>query len=118
VDSKLLLDARELLNKELMLKAGDILKSKELLYSICVLGDVVLLDTRELLDKELMLKIGDLLESKELLYSICVLGDIVLLNVEAILSNELIVLVLRDKLSISKVDCFVLLHIGAVMPLK
>ena len=78
----------------------------------------LLLDARELSDKELMLKIEDLLESKELSYSICVLGDVVLLDVEAILSNELIVSVLRDELSISKVDRFVLLHIGAVMPLK
>jgi hypothetical protein len=101
-----------------MSKARDILKSKELLYSICVLGNVVLLDAKELLNKESMSKTGDLLESKELLYSICVLGDTVLLDAKAILFNKLIVLVLRDKLSVSKVNCFVLLCIGAVIPLK
>jgi hypothetical protein len=101
-----------------MSKAGDILESKELLYSICVLGDVVLLDAKELLDKESMSKTGDLLESKELSYSICVLGDAVLLDAEAILFNKLIVLVLRDELSVSEVDRFVLLCIGAVIPLK
>ena len=81
----------------------------------------LLLDVGELLDKESMLKIGDLLESKELSYSICVLGDIVLLDIEVILSNELIVLVPRDELFIppfSKVDRFVLLYIGAAIPLK
>jgi hypothetical protein len=78
----------------------------------------LLLDARELSDKESMSKTGDLLESKELSYSICVLGDVVLLDAEAILSNELIVLVPRDELSISEVDRFVLLHIGAVIPLK
>ena len=121
MDSRLLLDVGELLDKESMLKAGDILESKELLYSICVSGDAVLLDAGEHSDKESMLKIGDLLESEELSYSICVSGDAVLLGVEAILSDELIVLVPRDELSIpsfSEVDRFVLLPIGAVIPLK
>ena len=43
------------------------------------------------------------------------------MDAEAILSNELIVLVPRDELSIpsfSEVDRFVLLYIGAVIPLK
>lgn len=121
MDSRLLSDARELSDKESMLKAGDILEFEELLYSICVSGDAVLSDARELLDKESMLKTGDLLESKELSYSICVSSDAVLLDAEAILSNKLIVLVLRDELSVlpfSKVDRFVLLCIGAVIPLK
>jgi hypothetical protein len=81
----------------------------------------LLLDARELSNKESMLKVGDILESEELLYSICVSGDVVLLDVEAILSDELIVLVPRDELSIpsfSEVDRFVLLYIGAVIPLK
>ena len=118
MDSKLLSNAKELLDKESMSKARDILKSKELLYSICVLGNVVLLDAKELLDKESMSKTRDLLKSKELLYSICVSGNAVLSNAKAILSNKLIVLVLKDELSVSKVNRFVLLCIGAVIPLK
>lgn len=68
-----------------------------------------------------MSKAGDILKSKELLYSIYVLGDAVLLDAKAILFDKLIVLVPKDELSVpsfSKVDCFVLLCIGAVIPLK
>jgi hypothetical protein len=81
----------------------------------------LLSDAGELSDKELMSKAGDLLESEELSYSICVSGDAVLSDAEAILSDELIVSVPRDELSIppfSEVDRFVLLRIGAVIPLK
>lgn len=41
MDFKLLLDARELSDKESMLKIGDLLESEELLCGICVLGDIV-----------------------------------------------------------------------------
>ena len=78
----------------------------------------LLSDAGELSDKESMSKTGDLLESEELSYSICVSGDAVLSDAEAILSDELIVSVPRDELSVSEVDRFVLLRIGAVIPLK
>jgi hypothetical protein len=121
VDSRLLSNAKELLDKELILKARDILESEELSYSICVSGNAVLSDAKKLLDKESISKTRDLLESKELLYNICVLGDAVLSDAKAILFNKLIVLVPRNELSVppfSKVNRFVLLCISAVIPLK
>ena len=78
----------------------------------------LLSDAGELSDKESMSKAGDILESEELSYSICVSGDAVLSDAEAILSDELIVSVPGDELSVSEVDRFVLLRIGAVIPLK
>jgi len=65
-----------------------------------------------------MSKTGDLLKSKELLHSIFVLGNIVLSDTKAILFNKLIILVPRDELFVppfSKVDCFVLLYISAII---